>query len=143
MLKTSEVLLSLILSSLMRHHLLLPFFALRLKELASLMDAAFSWALSFSDRMLIVRDKDAVPVLADEGGNWRESVSDVRGADVGAGPRCVDAVVSWEENDRVDGESSLGVEGTGDPRSLVLERLSAEMRGLCIADGATDGAALG
>ena len=51
--------------------------------------------------------------------------------------------MSCEEKDRVDGDSSLGVEGTGDPRSFVLERLRAEIRGLCIADGATEGAADG
>jgi hypothetical protein len=80
-------------------------------------------------------------VLADDGGAWRESVSRARGADVGAGPRCDEGMVSWDENDRVDGQSSLGEEGIGDPRSLVLERFSAEMRGLCIADGATEAAA--
>jgi hypothetical protein len=82
-------------------------------------------------------------VLADDGNNRRGSVSGARGADVGAGPRCAEGMVSCEENDRVDGELSLGVEGIGDPRSLVLDRFSAEICGLCIADGATEGAADG
>jgi hypothetical protein len=67
----------------------------------------------------------------------------MRGAEVGAGPLDEEDIVSCEDNDRVEGESSVAVDGTGDPRSMVLGRLSADMCGLCIADGATDGAADG
>lgn len=82
------------------------------------MEAAFSVALSFKDRILLVRDNDSVP--ADEGGSRSESVSFNLGADVGAGPRDVEGIESCEESDRIDGESSVGVEGMGDPRSLLL-----------------------
>jgi hypothetical protein len=99
------------------------------------MDEAFSDALSFIDRKLRVRDKDSVPV--EEGGSRSESVSGPRGAEVGAGPRDVEVMVSYDEMDRV-GESSVGVDGTGEFRSMVVD-----IRGLCIADGAAEGAADG
>jgi hypothetical protein len=119
----------------MRHHRLLPFFDLRRSGFDSAIDEAFSEALSFIDRRLLVRDKDSVPV--EDGGSRNESASGARGAEVGAGPRDVEVMVSYEETDRV-GESSVGVEGTGEPRSSVVD-----IRGLCIADGATEGAADG
>jgi len=145
MFKTSDVLLSLILSSLIRHHLLLVFFDFRLRGFDSFIDEAFSDARSFSDRTLLVRDKESlpVPVSVEEDAICSGSDSDMRGAEVGAGPLEDAGMVSCEDSDRVEGEFSVGVDGTGDPRSMVMGRLSADMRGLCTAEGATDGAADG
>jgi hypothetical protein len=145
MFKTSDVLLSLILSSLIRHHLLLVFFDFRRRGFDSFIDDAFSDARSFSDLTLLVRDKESlpVPVSVEDGIVCSGSESCIRGAEVGAGPLDEEGIVSWEDSDRVEGEFSVGVDGTGEPRSTVLERLSAEIRGLCIAEGATDGAADG
>lgn len=125
----------------MPHHLLLAFFDLRLRGFDSAIEAAFSEALSFSDRRLLVRDSPSVS--DDDGGSRSKFVSGSRGADVGAGPLDVVAIDSCEENDRIDGESSVGVEGTGDPRSLVAGRLILDMRGLCTADGTAEGRAEG
>jgi hypothetical protein len=47
-----------------------------------------------------------------------ELVSDSRGADVGAGPRKVLAMESCDEKEFSEGESRVGIEGTGDARSL-------------------------
>jgi hypothetical protein len=145
MFKTSDVLLSLILSSLIRHHLLLVFFDFRRKGFDSFIDDAFSDARSFNDRTLLVRDKESLPVPGSvaEDAVCSGSDSDMRGAEVGAGPLVEAGMVSCEESERIEGELSVGVDGTGDPRSMVLGRLSAEMRGLCTAEGATDGAADG
>ena len=128
----------------MRHHLLFAFFDLRRRGFESAIDEAFSDARSFSDRILFVRDRDSPPFpLPVDEAICDGSGSCTRGADVGAGPRDADGMVSCEDNDRVDGESSVGVDGVGDRRSIWLGRLSADIRGLCIADGATDGAAEG
>jgi hypothetical protein len=145
MFKTSDVLLSLILSSLIRHHLLLVFFGFRRRGFDSFIDDAFSDARSFSDRTLRVRDKESlpVPVSVADGAVCKGSESGIRGAEVGAGPLEEEGMVSWEDSDRIEGEFSVGVDGTGEPRSIVLGRLSADMRGLCMAEGATDGAADG
>lgn len=123
----------------MRHHLLLAFFDRRLKGFWSLMDAAFSVALSLRDRRLRVRDNDSVSVA--DCGRRSESVSGFLGAEVGAGLRDlkVEAMESCDDNDRVDGESSARVDGIGEPLSIVPGRLTDEIRGLCIADGAAEG----
>lgn len=126
----------------MPHHLLLAFFDLRLSGFDSAIDAAFSVALSFSDRRLFVRDR--LSVSAAEGGNRRELVSNGSGgADVGAGPLVVDAIESCDENDLIDGESSVGVDGTGDARPLVPGKFMLDIRGLCTADGTAEGCAEG
>jgi hypothetical protein len=119
----------------MPHHLLLVFLGLRFSGLASAIDAAFSVALSFSDRRLLVRDKPSVSV--EEAGSFREFVSASRGADVGAGPLGSVAIDSCEDSDRVDSESRVGVDGTGDGK-LMLDKC-----GLCTADGAAEGRAEG
>jgi hypothetical protein len=107
------------------------------------MDAAFSFALSFSDRILLVRDN--LSVSDDDWGNCSEFVSGSRGAEVGAGPLDVAVVVmeSCEENDFIDGESNVGVEGTGDARPLVPGKLMLDIRGLCTAEGTAEGRADG
>lgn len=124
----------------MPHHLLLVFLDLRFSGFASAIDAAFSVALSLSDLRLLVRDKPSVS--ADEGGSRSELVSTSRGADVGAGPLGV-AIESCEEKDCTDGESRVGVDGTGDACPLVPGKLMLEIRGLCTADGTADGRAEG
>jgi hypothetical protein len=80
------------------------------------MDAAFSVALSLSDRRLLVRDKFSVSEF--EAGRRNEFVSGSRGADVGAGPRNVLAMESCDEKEFTDGESRTGIDGTGDARSF-------------------------
>lgn len=113
----------------------------------SAIEEAFSDARSLSDRILLVRDNDSSPLplpfltsLADA--TCDGSDSDSRGADVGAGPR-EGGILSCEDSDRDDGESSVDAVDTPDPRSIWLGRLSVEMRGLCMADGTADGAADG
>lgn len=123
----------------MRHHLLLAFLDLRLKGLASAIEAALSVAFSFRDRKLFVLDNSPSGDGEDGVGGWSESVSSCRGAEVGGGPLDVEGRESREESDRIDGESSAGVEGLGDVRSLVLTRLVVDMRGLWIADGTAEG----
>ena len=72
----------------MRHHLLVAFFDLRLSGFASEIDVAVSVALSLRDRRLLVRDNSG---SCDDEGGRNESVSGCRGADVGGGPRDVEA----------------------------------------------------
>jgi hypothetical protein len=112
-----------------------------LSGLASAIDAAFSDALSLSDRKLFVRDKFSVS--DDEGGSFSEFVSGSRGADVGAGPLDVVAMESCEEKDFTEGESRAGVEGIGEAGPFVPGKLMLEMCGLCTAEGAAEGCADG
>ena len=89
--RTSLVLLSLILSSLMRHQRLLGRFGLRFNGLAS---AMVEDAFALSERKLFGLG-DAIDLL-----------SSSRGAEVGAGP--LDAMDDCEESDRTEGESNAG-----------------------------------
>jgi hypothetical protein len=125
----------------MPHHLLLVFLGLRLSGLDSAIEAAFSVAFSFKDRKLLVRDNRSVS--EPDGGSRSELLSASRGAEVGAGPLVVVAKESYEENERVEGESNVVVEGTGDSRSLVPSRSILDRRGLCATDGTADGRADG
>jgi hypothetical protein len=118
----------LILSSLIPHHLLLARLGLRRNGFASAIEAAFSVALSFRERMLFVRDNPSVSDTED--GNCNECVSISRGADVGAGPLDVVAVESCEDNDFMEGESNARVDDPGDARPLVLDRVIDDIRGL-------------
>lgn len=120
MLSTSLVLLSLILSSLMRHHRSLARLGLLLSGYAS----ATAEAFSFKDLRLLVREIDASE--EDEGRVGPSS----RGADVGAGPR--EALDDCDESDCRDGKSgcSTGVGGIGRARSSVMVRFDADSRGL-------------
>lgn len=109
----------------------------------SAMEDAFSDVRSLSERMLLDRDNVSSPLApplatpVDEDPDCDGSESATRGADVGGGPRG-SGMVSCEDSDCDMGES-----GSGDLRSMWLGRLRAEMCGLCMADGATDGAADG
>jgi hypothetical protein len=107
----------------------------------SAIEAAFSVALSLKDLRLLVRDSPSAS--DDDGGNRSEFVSGSLGADVGAGPLEAVVVESWDESDRIDGESNVGVEGTGDARSFVAGRLMLDRCGLGTAEGTADGLAEG
>lgn len=125
----------------MRHQRLTVRLGLRFKGLASTIEAAFSDALSLSDRKLWVRDNLAVE-LPDGGDGRSESLSSL-GADVGAGPRGpVVPCEEFEDRDCKEGESNVKCEGIGDARSLPLSKFVVDSRGLCMAEAAADGSGL-
>lgn len=108
----------------MRHQRLLARFGF-LFSVVSLIDEAFS----FKDLMLLGRANE----VGEEVGSCSESSS--RGADVGGGPRDAIDMDDCDESDRREGESSTGIAGIGDARSLTLERFVVDNRGLWTADG--------
>jgi hypothetical protein len=117
----------LIFSSLIRHQRLLARFDLFFSGLAS---DAFSLNDPLMDFMLLGRGVDAD--VGDEEAFWEGSS---RGAEVGAIAGETFEERDWDENDLVEGESSVGVAGIGDPRPAPLGRLTVDIRGLCTADG--------
>lgn len=123
--------LSLTLSSLMRHQRFVVRLDLFFKGFASVIVSVTVAAFCRSDLTLLGRDADE----RDEDGGRAESSS--RGADVGAeagaGPR--EVIEDSEESDRREGEGSVGVAGTGEDLSLTVVGLAADIRGLCEADG--------
>lgn len=139
--RTSLVLLSLILSSLIRHQRLTARLDLRLRGLFSTIDCAFSDALSLSDRKLCVRD--SLDVESPDGGDGCSEPPSALGADVGAGPRgpavpCEE----FDESDCSDGESNVKCDGIGDARSLPPSKFVEDSLGLCMAEAAADGSGL-
>lgn len=125
----------------MRHQRLAARLDLRLRGLASTIEAAFSDALSFSDRRLWVRDN--LVVDSPGGGEGRNESPSPLGAEVGAGPRGPAVLCEeFEESDCRDGESNVKCEGIGDAGSLDPSRFVLDSRGLCIAEAAADGSGL-
>ena len=119
---TSLVLLSLILSSLMRHQRLLARFCLFF--LSGFASAAFSLSDPLIDFKLFGRDVDVGDPVA--------FCASSRGADVG--PAVGHGLDDWDESDCTDGESSVGMPEGDDPCSVTLDRLTPDTRGLCTAD---------
>lgn len=125
----------------MRHQRLTVRLDLRFKGLESTIDAAFSDALSLSERRLCVRDNLAVEVP--DGRDGRNESPSPLGADVGAGPRGpVVPCEEFEESDCRDGESNVKCEGIGDARSLAPSKFVVDSRGLCMAEAAAEGSGL-
>jgi hypothetical protein len=130
MLKTSLVLLSLILSSLMRHQRFVARLARFLSGFTSCIVSLTLAAFCLNDLTLFGRDADE----SDEDGGLGDSSSrgaDV-GAEVGAGPR--EVLEDIEENDRKEGDGSTGVAGMGEEFSSMPGGLDVDIRGLCTAD---------
>lgn len=125
----------------MRHQRLTVRRDLRFRGFASAIDAAFSEALSLSDRKLCVRESLVVDSCG-VGDGRSESLSRL-GADVGATPRGPEVPSDdCDDNDCSDGESSVRFEGTGDVRSLPPSKFVVDSRGLCIVEAAAEGSGL-